>query len=146
MINEFLETDKKDIWALGDSIGKHMFRHTANYEAEVVSHNLLRAIVKEDREAADYHAVPYAVFTYPQVAGVGMKEVDVLATGRKVLIGRANYTDVAKGMAMEEEHGLVKVILEEKTERILGATVVGPMASVLVRAFSVLEHPCYQPS
>ncbi|MBN1234863.1 MAG: dihydrolipoyl dehydrogenase [Methanotrichaceae archaeon] len=144
MVNEFLESSKKDIWALGDAIGKHMFRHTANYESEVVSHNLLRSIDKDDREAVDYHAVPYAVFTYPQVAGVGMKEADALAAGRKVLIGRAKYTDVAKGVAMAEEHGLVKVILEEESGRILGATVVGPMAPELVQQVVYLMNTEYQ--
>ncbi|MEI6104683.1 MAG: dihydrolipoyl dehydrogenase [Methanothrix sp.] len=144
MVNEFLETGKKDIWAIGDAIGKHMFRHTANYESEVVSHNLLRAKDREDREAADYHAVPYAVFTHPQVAGVGMKEAEALAAGLKVLVGRAKYMDVAKGVAMAEEHGLVKVVLEEETGRILGATVVGPMASELVQQVVYLMNTEYQ--
>ncbi len=144
MVNEFLETGKTDIWAIGDAIGKHMFRHTANYESEVVSHNLLRAKDSEDREAADYHAVPYAVFTHPQVAGVGMKEAEALAAGLKVLIGRAKYMDVAKGVAMAEEHGLVKVVLEEETGRILGATVVGPMASELVQQVVYLMNTEYQ--
>jgi len=144
MVNEFLETSKKDIWAMGDAIGKHMFRHTANYESEVVSHNLLRAKDNVDREAADYHAVPYAIFTHPQVAGVGMKEADALAAGLKVLIGRATYLDVAKGVAMAEEHGLVKVILEEETGRILGATVVGPNAAELVQQVVYLMNTEYQ--
>ena len=56
---------KKGIWALGDAIGKHMFRHTANYEAQVVSHNLLLAKKREDRIKADFHAVPHAVFSKP---------------------------------------------------------------------------------
>ena len=144
MVNEFLETGKKDIWAIGDAIGKHMFRHTANYESEVVSHNLLRAKDSDDREAADYHAVPYAVFTHPQVAGVGMKEAEALAAGLKVLIGRAKYMDVAKGVAMAEEHGLVKVVLEEETGRILGATIVGPMAAELVQQVVYLMNTEYQ--
>jgi dihydrolipoamide dehydrogenase len=144
IVNEFLETSKKDIWALGDAIGKHMFRHTANYESEVVSHNLLRSKDKDDREAADYHAVPYAIFTHPQVAGVGMKEAEALAAGLKVLIGRAKYMDVAKGVAMAEEHGLVKVILVEETGRILGATVVGPMAAELVQQVVYLMNTEYQ--
>jgi mycothione reductase len=144
LVNEFLETGKKGIWALGDAIGKHMFRHTANYESEVVSHNLLRSIDKDDREAADYHAVPYAVFTHPQLASVGMKESEALAAGLKVLIGRARYTDVAKGVAMAEEHGLVKVILEEEKGRILGATVVGPMAPELVQQVVYLMNTEYQ--
>jgi dihydrolipoamide dehydrogenase len=110
-----------------------MFRHTANYESEVVVNNLLYAKDPDRRQAVDYHAVPYAIFTYPQVASVGMKESEALASGRKVLAGRARYTDVAKGIAMAEEHGFAKVILEEETERILGATIVGSMASELVQ-------------
>jgi dihydrolipoamide dehydrogenase len=144
LVNEYLETSKKDVWALGDAIGKHMFRHTANYESEVVSHNLLRAQNKEEREVADYHAVPYAVFTHPQVAGVGLKEADALAGGRKVLIGRARYMDVAMGLAMAEEHGLAKVILEEESGRILGATVVGPMAAELVQQVVYLMNADHQ--
>jgi mycothione reductase len=143
-VNEYLETSKKDIWALGDAIGKHMFRHTANYESEVVSHNLLRAERKDDREAADFHAVPHAVFTHPQVAGVGMTEADALAAGLKILVGRARYQDVAKGVAMAEEHGFVKVVLEEDTGRILGASVVGPMAAELVQQVVYLMNTEYQ--
>jgi mycothione reductase len=144
LVNEYLETSKKGIWAIGDAIGKHMFRHTANYESEVLSHNLLRTKDEDDREAVDYHAVPYAVFTHPQVASVGMKEADALAAGQKVLIGRAKYMDVAKGVAMAEEHGLAKVILEEETGRILGATVVGPMAPELVQQVVYLMNTEYQ--
>ncbi|OPY53833.1 MAG: Dihydrolipoyl dehydrogenase [Methanosaeta sp. PtaU1.Bin112] len=144
IVNEYLETSKKNIWALGDCIGKHMFRHTANYESEVATHNLLRAADEEGREAADYHAVPYAIFTHPQLAGVGMTEAEALAGGRKVLVGRARYMDVAKGVAMAEEHGLVKVILEEETGHILGVTVVGPMAAELVQQAVYLMNTEYQ--
>ncbi len=132
-VNEYLETSKKDIWALGDALGRHMFRHNANYESKVVIHNLLYAKRKEDREKVDYHAVPYAIFSHPQVAGVGMKEAEAVAKGLKVLVGRARYTDVAKGVAMAEENGLVKVVLEEESGRILGATIVGPMSPELIQ-------------
>ena len=73
-----------------------------------------------------------------------MKEADALAAGLKVLIGRAKYTDVAKGVAMAEEHGLAKVILEEETGRILGATVVGPMAAELVQQVVYLMNTEHQ--
>jgi dihydrolipoamide dehydrogenase len=138
-VNDYLETSKPGIWALGDAIGKHMFRHTANYESAVVSHNLLRA-KGNDREKADFHAVPHAVFTYPQVAGVGMKEAEAVAAGLNVLVGRASYMDVAKGIAMAEEHGSAKVIFEEGSGRILGATVIGPMASELVQQVTYLMN------
>ncbi len=138
-VNDYLETSKPGIWALGDAIGKHMFRHTANYESAVVSHNLFRA-KGDDREKADFHAVPHAVFTYPQVAGVGMKEAEAVAAGLNVLVGRASYMDVAKGIAMAEEHGFAKVVLEEGSGRILGATVVGSMASELVQQVTYLMN------
>ena len=115
-VNDYLETGKKDIWALGDALGKHMFRHTANYESKVVIHNLLKAKNKGDREKADYHAVPYAIFTHPQISGVGMKEADALAAGLRVLVGRARYMDTAKGVAMAEKNGFVKVILERRRD------------------------------
>jgi mycothione reductase len=115
-VDEYLQTSKKGIWALGDAIGKHMFRHTANYEARIVAHNILLAEKEAERKAADYHAVPYAVFSHPTVA-----------------VGRARYTDSAKGVAMAEEYGLAKVVLEEETGRILGASIIGPEAPELIQ-------------
>ncbi|HPE51166.1 MAG TPA: FAD-dependent oxidoreductase, partial [Methanothrix soehngenii] len=132
-VDEYLQTSKKGIWALGDAIGKHMFRHTANYEARIVAHNILLAEKEAERKAADYHAVPYAVFSHPTVAGVGRKESEAKARGLKVLVGRARYTDSAKGVAMAEEYGLAKVVLEEETGRILGASIIGPEAPELIQ-------------
>ena len=143
-VDRYLETSMKGIYVLGDALGKHMYRHTANYEAEVVAHNLLQADGETEREEADYHAVPYAVFTYPTLAGVGMKEVEAAAKGLKVLIGRASYMDTAKGVAMAEESGMVKVVLEEETGRILGATVVGPSAAELAQQVVYLMNTEYQ--
>ena len=144
VVNQYLETSKKGIYALGDALGKHMYRHTANYESEVVIHNLLEANGELELEKADYHAVPYAVFTYPTLAGVGMKEQEAAAKGLKVLVGRAGYMDTAKGVAMGEESGLVKVVLEEETGKILGATVVGPAAAELAQQAVYLMNTEYQ--
>ena len=142
-VNEHLETSKENIWAVGDAIGKHMFRHTANYESKIVLHNLLKAKNKEDRKIADFHAVPHAVFTYPHVAGVGLKESDALEAGLKILVGRAKYQDVAMGVAMADEHGFMKVILEENG-KILGASAIGPMAEELVQQVVYLMNTEHQ--
>lgn len=128
-VNEFLETTKPNIWALGDATGRYMFRHTANYEAGVVWRNAFT----EHKQKVDYHAVPHAVFGYPQVGGVGMTEKEAQAAGHDLLVGRAKYTDVVKGFAMGEEESLVKVIVEAKTRRILGCHIVGSYASDLVQ-------------
>jgi len=133
MVNEFLETTKPGIWALGDAIGKHMFRHAANYEAEVVYHNAFLAEKKENRHKVDFHAVPHAVFSHPSAAQVGITEEEGEALGLKILVGRSKYIDAVKGIAMAAEDGLAKVVVEDQTGRILGCHVVGPFASELVQ-------------
>jgi dihydrolipoamide dehydrogenase len=129
-VNEFLETRKKNIFAFGDAIGKQMFKHVANYEAQVAWHNSRH----DHRVKVDYSAAPHAVFTHPQVASVGMKEAEASQSGCKILVGRAFYTDTAQGTAMAETGGgFVKVIVEEETGRILGAHIIGPFASMLIQ-------------
>jgi mycothione reductase len=102
-----------------------MLRHTAKYESDVFIYYMFRAERREDRKGVDFHAVPHAVFTNPQVAGVGLKESEAIDAGHKVLAGRAKYTDAAKGVSQAEEHGFIKVVVEEKTGKILGCSVVG---------------------
>ncbi len=129
-VNEHMETTKPGIWAFGDATGKHLFKHVANYESMVVYYN---AILKKPMKA-DYHAVPHAVFTHPEIAGVGMAQAQaVKAHGEaNVLIGFYKFQDTAKGMAMDAE-GFVKVIVEAKTRKILGAHIIGPEASILIQ-------------
>ena len=126
--NQFLETTKPNIYALGDALGRNMYRHTANYQASVVRYNLF----SEKRATVDLHAVPHAVFTDPQVGQVGMTEEEAKA-GRKVMVGFARYYDTAMGYAYADEEAFVKVIVEHPSRRILGATVVVPQASIMVQ-------------
>jgi mycothione reductase len=128
-VNEFLETRKKNIFAFGDAIGKQMFKHVANYEAQLAWHNS----VHDHKVKVDYSAAPHAIFTHPQVASVGMKEAEASQSGYKILVGRAFYKDTAQGAAMAETEGFVKVIVEQETGRILGAHIIGPFASMLIQ-------------
>lgn len=128
--NEFLETSKERIWAFGDAIGKHMFRHVANYEAGIAWHNFSRP---HHKIPVDYSAVPFAVFSNPQIASVGMTERQALERGYDILVGRHDYADTAKGMAMGAEEGFVKVVVEEGTGRVLGAHIIGPCAPILIQ-------------
>lgn len=128
-VNKYMETTKRGIFALGDATDRYMFKHTANYEAGIVADNMLKGNKREN----DIHAVPHAVYTYPQVGGVGMTEEEALKAGHHILVGRGRYGDTAKGYAMAEEYGLVKVVVEEGTNRILGCSIVGPEAAILIQ-------------
>jgi len=129
IVNEYLETSKPRVWALGDALGKYMFKHVANYEAGIAWNNF----VQDHKEAVDYSAVPYAAFTHPQVAGVGMTEQQALDAGREVLVGFYEYRNTAKGSAMGVEDGFVKIIVEDRTFRVLGGNIIGPYAPVMMQ-------------
>ena len=128
-VNEFLETRKKNIYAFGDAIGKQMFKHVANFEAEIVWHNTIH----DHKIKMDYSAAPHAVFTHPQIASVGLKEDEARQKGHKILVGRAFYKDTAQGTAMGETKGFVKVIVDHEKGRILGGHIIGPYASILIQ-------------
>ncbi len=131
VVNEYLETTQPGVWAFGDANGKYLFKHVANFESRVVFNN---AIMKK-KIKVDYHAVPYAVFSYPEIASVGMGEQEALEKygQTNLLIGFQKYEDTAKGHAMDVKDYFVKVILENNTRRILGAHIIGPYASILIQ-------------
>ncbi len=127
-VNEHLETTKPKIWAFGDAIGKHLFKHVANYESQVVYYNAFT----DEKMEVDYHAVPSAVFTYPEVASVGMKQSEA-EKEHDILVGTYLYENTAKGGAMVIRDYFVKVIVDASNYRILGAHIIGPQASVLIQ-------------
>jgi dihydrolipoamide dehydrogenase len=130
-VDEYFETTKKDIWAFGDAIGKKMFRHSANHEAELVWHNAVHG--KKSR--LNYLTVPHAVFSYPEIASVGLTEEQAvkLMGKQEVLVGKAMYTDVARGEAMMETEGFTKAVVHRKSGKILGYHIIGPQASILIQ-------------
>jgi dihydrolipoamide dehydrogenase len=131
IVNEYLETSQPNVWALGDADGKYLFKHMANREALIVYYNA----IERRNLTVDYHAVPHAVFTYPEIASVGLKETEAIEKYGKdnVLIGIQRYEDTAKGLAMGVKDYFVKVIVEEKTMKILGAHIIGSYASILIQ-------------
>jgi len=131
IVDEYLETSQPNIWAFGDTNGRHLFKHVANYESLVAYYNA----VLNRKMKADYHAIPHAVFTYPEIGSVGLKEKEAVEKygGDNVLIGIYRYENTAKGEAMGVKEYFVKVIVEKETMKIFGAHIIGPYASVLIQ-------------
>ncbi len=138
IVNEYMETSQPNVWALGDADGKYLFKHVANYESKIVYYN---AILKK-RMKMDYHAVPHAVFTYPEIASVGFKEKEAINEFGKnnMLIGSHRYQDTAKGEAMSVKDYFVKVIFNKDSLKILGAHIIGPSASILIHEIISLMY------
>lgn len=128
-VNDYLETSKKRIWAFGDAIGKKMFRHSANQEAILAWRNS----INRDKGSIDYMSVPHAVFSYPEIASVGLREGEAKQQYEGVMVGSAGYRDVARGEAMMEGGTFAKMILQNGTGKILGCHIVGPHASILIQ-------------
>lgn len=130
VVDAFQRTTADGVWALGDVSSPHALKHVANHEARVVAHNLAHP---DDLRRTNHHAVPWAVFTDPQIAAVGMTEAQVREAGIDYAVKVQAYGDVAYGWAMEDTTGFCKVLAERGTGRILGAHVMGPQASTVVQ-------------
>jgi len=127
-VDEYLQTNKKHIWAVGDAIGKAMFTHAGDKEAELAWHNATH----RKKIRMDFGSVPHAVFTSPQIASVGMTE-ERARKEHEVLVGRADYSDTVMGEAMGESRGFAKAVVEKGTGRILGFHIIGPHAAMLIQ-------------
>ncbi len=137
-VNKFMETSVKNIWALGDIAGMYMFKHSANQEAEYV----LEAVLKQKKsvlpaKAIDYYPMPHAIFTNPQIAGVGLTEQQAQEQNRDYVVGKYQYNMTGMGAALNEKDGFVKFIVDKKTKEILGCHILGPEASTLIHEVCV---------
>ena len=144
-VNEFLETTRPGIWAIGDAVGGYQFRHKANYDSDICAHNLFET--SHAKVPVDYSVVPWAVYTHPQVGHAGMTERQALEAGHEFYRAIHHYSDVARGYALgydagDPDDGFVKLIVD-RSLRILGAHVVGPHASTLVQPFVYLMNAGY---
>jgi dihydrolipoamide dehydrogenase len=128
IVDEYMETSKKNIYAIGDANGQQMFTHVANREAGVAANNIFH----DAKEKMNYRAAPHAVYSHPQIASVGLTEEAAKKT-HTILVGIAKYSDIAKGEAMMEKDTFAKAIVDKKTEKMLGFHIIGPNAPELIQ-------------
>jgi pyruvate/2-oxoglutarate dehydrogenase complex dihydrolipoamide dehydrogenase (E3) component len=131
--NEYLQTLYPNIYACGDVAGPYQFTHTASHQAWYASVNALFGGFRRFR--ADYSAIPWAIFTDPEVARVGLNETEAQAKSVRYEVSTYDIGDLDRAIADEEAHGMVKVLTVPGRDRILGATVVGARAGELIAEF-----------
>jgi mycothione reductase len=128
-VDSHMRPNQPGVYAIGDINGKAMFRHAANVQAQVAAANGLHGLDVE----FDSRAVPHAVYSHPQIASVGLTEVQARNAGYDILTTTTPYNDTAKGVALDENAGFTKAVVERGSERILGFHIVGPYAPILIQ-------------
>jgi len=138
-VNRFLQTRFPNIYAVGDAAGPYQFTHTAAHQAWFATVNALFGTFKRFR--ADYSVIPWATFTEPEVARVGLNETDAREQGVDYEVTRYGLEDLDRAIADQEAHGFVKVLTAPGKDRILGATIVGEHAGDLVSEYvTAMRH------
>jgi mycothione reductase len=129
VVDEYLETTTKGIFALGDIVGRYQFKHNANLEAEYAYKNI---IYPNKKKSVNYVAMPHAIFSSPQVAGVGLTEQEVKK--KNILYTKSTYPYINTGMgeAIEDKNGFVKFLVDKNNRKILGCHIIGTDASILI--------------
>jgi len=133
-VNNRLETNVPGIWALGDVKGGPAFTHISYNDFQIIYGNL----VEGKNLSTAHRIVPYAVFTDPQLGGVGITEKEARARGYRLKIGKSPMTAVARAIERDETAGLMKLVVDAATDRILGASILGPEGGELVQILSML--------
>ncbi len=138
-VNEFMATRYPNIYACGDVAGPFQFTHTAAHTAWYASVNALFGRFR--RFKADFSVIPWATFTDPEVARVGLNETEAREKGVAYDATIYGIDDLDRAIADEEARGFVKVLTKPGKDRILGVTIVGEHAGDLIAEYvSAMRH------
>jgi pyruvate/2-oxoglutarate dehydrogenase complex dihydrolipoamide dehydrogenase (E3) component len=139
VVDEYLRTAVPNIFACGDVVGPYQFTHMASHQAWYASVNAMFGRFKKFK--VNYSVVPWATFTDPEIARVGLSESDALAQGIDVEVIRYDLDDLDRAIADGSTRGWVKVLVKPGSDRILGATIVGASAGELIGEFiTAMSH------
>lgn len=131
--NDYLQTDFPNIYAVGDVAGPYQFTHVAAHQAWYAAVNSLFGVLKKFR--ADYSVIPWATFTDPEVARVGLNETEAKEQGIDYELTTYPIDDLDRAIADSSDYGVVKVLTVPGKDRILGVTIAGAHAGDLIAEY-----------
>ena len=126
-VNQHLETNLKNIYAIGDVIEGPMLAHKAEEEGVAVAHHIANKYAH-----VNYDLCPYVVYTWPEIAWVGKSEEKLIEEGIEYNVGTFLFRANGRAKGMGETEGQVKILAHKKTDKILGVSIVGPYASEIL--------------
>ena len=132
-VNEYLQSNIPNILAAGDVAGPYQFTHVAAHQAWYAAVNSLFGKFKKFK--VDYRVIPWATYTDPEVARVGLNETEAREKDIDYETTRYAMDDLDRAIADSENHGFVKVLTPPKSDKILGVTIVGPHASDIIAEY-----------
>src|SRR6266849_4634298 len=127
VVDDHLRTSAQGVWAIGDVIGGIMLAHVASYEGVCAVENMAG-----HERVPDYHAAPNCVYTDPEIAHVGLGEKDAKERGLEVKVGRFPFAAAGRALTLGQTEGLVKVVADAASGRMLGVHIIGPRATDLI--------------
>jgi dihydrolipoamide dehydrogenase len=126
-VNKQLQTDDPSIYAIGDVVGEPMLAHKASHEGRTA----VEAIAGH-KVAFEPHAIPAVVFTDPEIAWAGLTETQAKESGREIAVAKFPWGASGRAITLDRPEGMTKLILDPKTERVLGVGIVGVGAGELI--------------
>ena len=127
VVDERLATNVPNVWAIGDAVGGMMLAHKAMVEGRVAAEN-----VTGGNRTVDYRSVPNVIFTRPEVASVGLTEAQARAKGAEVKVTQFPFSANPRARILGEAEGLVKLVCEASSGRMLGVHLMGPHVTDLI--------------
>jgi dihydrolipoamide dehydrogenase len=129
-VNKKMETSAANVYAIGDVVGTTYLAHGAMAEAEVAAHNSTGA----NHQMGEYTMIPKAVYSFPEVASVGVNEEKCKRDGVDYTIGKAFFRANGRSVGHNETVGEIRAVRDAKTDKIIGVTMVGANVTELVAA------------
>ncbi|MCI5092681.1 MAG: mercury(II) reductase [Phaeodactylibacter sp.] len=133
IVNEKMETNLPNIYAVGDTTNTPPFVYTAATEGSTAVSNAFTGEIK----VVDYSSLPWVVFTDPQIAGAGMDEIEAEKQGIPFEVSKLDLTHVPRALAAQDTRGFIKLIRNTKTDKLIGARVVAPEGGELIQQLSM---------